>query len=79
LSFLCILFLTFNYSFLWVFYTERSGLSPGMDNSQVIKYKNWDSVLGENDDLKKKLSGIDLVEDGESEEQYSERPIDGKL
>ena len=50
-----------------------------MANSQVMKYKNWDSVLGENNDLKKKLSGIDLVEDDESEEQYSERPVDGEL
>ena len=52
-----------------------------MDNSQVIRYKNWDSVLGENnEELKKKLSGIDLVDDEtESEEQYSERPIDGTM
>lgn len=60
---------------------EKSGLSPGLENSQVARYKNWDSVLGEdNDNLKKKLEGIELVDgaEDESEEQFSERPIDGE-
>ena len=66
---------------LW-FSSEKSGLSPGLENSQVARYKNWDSVLGDdNDNLKKKLEGIELVDDDaedDSEEQFSERPIDGK-
>ena len=50
-----------------------------MDNSQVQRYRNWDSMLdGENEELKKKLSGIDLVDEDESEGQYSERAIDGR-
>ena len=57
-------------------------MSPGLENSQVARYKNWDSVLGDdNDNLKKKLEGIELVDDDaedDSEEQFSERPIDGK-
>lgn len=55
---------------------EKSGLSPGMNNSQAQKYNNWDSMLGENEELKKKLSGINLVDEDESEGQYSERAID---
>ena len=58
-------------------YLDQSGLSPNIDRSQLIRNDQSGWQEEHENDLNSKLSGIDFVEE-ESEDQYSERPIDGK-